>query len=40
MLFVLRFKKGVVHMSIRLYGFLLHQVFEMKLTIKILLKRE
>ena len=27
----MNFKKGVAHMSIPLYGFLMHQIFKMKL---------
>ena len=32
MLYVLKFKKGVAHISIRLYRFSMHQILKMKLA--------
>ena len=40
MIQVLKFKKWVAHMSIRLYGFLMHQILKMKLLILSLLRKQ
>ena len=40
MLHVLNFKKGVTHLFNRLYGFLIHYIFKMKLSALNLLRKQ
>ena len=40
MLYISNFKKGAAHMSIRLYGFSMHQIFKMKLPTLSLLRKQ